>query len=449
MSAPTEGKREGSLEAPTRHPVPWRDPEFYNEDSLFAELERVYDICHGCRRCFNLCESFPTLFDAIDESDSMELDGVAKEVYWQVVDHCYLCDMCYMSKCPYVPPHEWNIDFPHLMLRAKAVKFKNDDVKGRDKLITSTDTIGRLASIPVVNSIVNAANGNPAFRSFLDANMGIHPDALLPSYHSDTLNKRMAKRTQAQPVKAVAGSGTTGKVVLFGTCYGNYNEPQLGEDLIKVFEHTGIAVRLAEGVRCCGMPKLELGDLKAVEQAKQVNINRLAAYVDAGWDIVAPVPSCVLMFKQELPLLFPDEALVARVGAAFFDPFEYLMLRHKDDLLNTDFTRPLGKIAYQVACHQRVQNVGMKTRDLLNLVPDTTVEAIERCSGHDGTYTYKSEFHDSAMKILKPVVNRVKMSGADYYTSDCAMAGHHIENGLDNGSHPTHPLTLLRMAYGI
>ena len=449
MSAPTEGKREGSLEAPTRHPVKWQDPEFYNEDSLFAELERVYDICHGCRRCFNLCESFPTLFDAIDESDTMELDGVPREVYWKVVDHCYLCDMCYMSKCPYVPPHEWNIDFPHLMLRAKAIKFRNDDVQGRDKLITNTDAIGKLASIPVVSQVVNAANRNETFRAFLDANMGISPDALLPKYESNTLAKRMAKRTDATPIKAVAGSGTTGKVVLFGTCYGNYNEPQLGMDLVKVFEHNGIAVRLAENVRCCGMPKLELGDLKSVEKAKQANISALSAYVDDGWDIVAPVPSCVLMFKQELPLLFPDEVMVARVGEAFFDPFEYLMLRHKDGLLNTEFSAPLGKIAYQVACHQRVQNVGMKTRDLLNLVPDTTVEAIERCSGHDGTYTFKSEFHDSAMKILKPVVNRVKQSGADYYASDCAMAGHHIEAGLDDGSQPTHPLTLLRIAYGI
>ena len=449
MSAPTEGKREGSLDAPTRHPINWKDPAFYDEKSLFTELERVFDICHGCRRCFNLCQSFPTLFDAIDESDTMELDGVAKEVYWEVVDHCYLCDMCYMTKCPYVPPHEWNLDFPHLMLRAKAIKFQNGDSNARDRMITSTDTIGKLASIPVVSQVVNAANRNPTFRQFLDANMGIHPDSLLPKYHSNTLQKRVAKRTQAVGVKATKGASSTGKVVLFGTCYANYNEPEIGEDLIKVFEHNGIAVRLAEDVRCCGMPKLELGDLEAVEKAKETNMRALSAYVDDGWDLVAPVPSCVLMFKQELPLLFPVDPIVARVGQAFFDPFEYLMLRHKEGLLNTEFQGPLGKVAYQVACHQRVQNVGMKTRDLLQLIPGTEVDAIERCSGHDGTYTFKSESHDSAMKILKPVVGRVERAKADYYTSDCAMAGHHIEAGLANGSTATHPLTLLRIAYGL
>lgn len=440
--------REGSLEAPTRHPLGQDTAEFWDEDKLFSELERVFDICHGCRRCVSLCGSFPTLFDLIDESDTFEVDGVAKDDYWQVVDHCFLCDLCYLTKCPYVPPHEWNIDFPHLMLRAKAVKFKKGDVKTRDKLITSTDTLGKLASIPVITQVVNTVNSHSATRKLLDKTLGIHPESLLPEYVSNTLLKRDKKRV-ADKIQVAATDNTTGKVALFATCYGNYNEPQIGEDLIRVFEHNGLQVQLVKGTQCCGMPKLELGDLDAVTKAKDNNIQVLAQLVDEGWDIVAPVPSCCLMFKQELPLMFPDEADVIKVQQAMFDPFEYLMIRKTAGKLNTDFKTSLGKISYHVACHQRVQRIGMKTRDILALIPDTEVLPIERCSGHDGTYTFKSEFHDTAMKICKPVVNKVKQNAADVYTSDCAMAGHHIEAGLADGSKPVHPISLLRKAYSI
>ncbi|MDH3888332.1 MAG: heterodisulfide reductase-related iron-sulfur binding cluster [Gammaproteobacteria bacterium] len=448
MASNTEGTREGNLEAPTRHPLDWTNPSFFDEENLFRELERVYDICHGCRRCFNLCNSFPTLFDAIDESESMELDTVPREAYWEVVDHCYLCDMCYMSKCPYVPPHEWNVDFPHLMLRAKAVKFKKGEVRARDRILTSTDNVGKLAGIPVVTQIVNATNKTGVGRKLLDKVLGVHPDAILPEYHSSTLRKRLGKHADESGTVVAAGR-TRGKVALFATCYCNYNEPGIGEDLAAVFRHNEIPLTLAPREQCCGMPKLELGDLDAVRAARDANIPELVKLVDSGWDIVAPVPSCVLMFKQELPLMFPDDADVARVRDAIFDPFEYLMLRHRHGHLKTDFKQSLGSVSYHVACHLRVQNIGMKTRDLLQLIPETTVEPIERCSGHDGTYAVKSECHQISMKICRPVISNVTRAGASHYSSDCPMAGHQIENGLDNGKAPEHPLSLLRMAYGI
>jgi len=447
MSAPTESRREGNLEAPTRHPLDWKSATFYNQDDLYQELERVYDICHGCRRCVSLCHSFPTLFDLVDESDTMEVDGVAKQDYWKVVDHCYLCDLCYMTKCPYVPPHEWNVDFPHLMLRAKAIQFKQQGASFRNKMLTSTDTIGKLAGIPVVVQTVNAANRSKPMRKVLQSTLGVDADAVLPEYHSSTLRKRLAGHKST--ATAEAGETTKGQVVLFATCYGNYNEPHLGEDLVAVFEHNGIPVTLAEKEQCCGMPKLELGDLDAVDVARNANIPVLAKLVDEGWDIVAPVPSCALMFKQELPLMFPDDADVQKVKNAMYDPFEYLMLRHKEGKLNTDFKQPLGKIAYQVACHLRVQNIGLKTRDLLQMVQDTEVMPIERCSGHDGTYAVKKEYHDISMKIARPVINKVKQAEADHYSSDCPMAGHQIENGLKDGSKPEHPMSLLRKAYGL
>jgi glycerol-3-phosphate dehydrogenase subunit C len=448
MSSATDQRREGSLKAPARHALDWRNPVFYEETALMGELERVFNICHGCRRCVSLCNAFPTLFNLVDNSSTMEVDGVKHKDYWQVVDHCYLCDLCFMTKCPYVPPHEWNVDFPHLMLRAKAVKLRSGNFKTRDKLLTKTDMVGKIASIPVVAQTVNVANKSRTMRKILKKMLDVDPDAILPEYHSDTLRKRI-KRHKSDGLVAVAAGRTRGKVVLFATCYGNYNEPQIGEDLVAVFEHNNIPVRLAEKECCCGMPKLELGDLDAVARAKEANIPVLAKLADEGWDIIAPIPSCVLMFKQELPLMFPDDSDVAKVKRAIFDPFEYLMLRHKEGQLITDFKKSLGSVSYHVPCHLRVQNIGLKTREVLGLVPGTTIETIERCSGHDGTYAVKSEFHAISMKICKPVVNRVQQSDPDHYSSDCPMAGRQIENGLRNGKRPEHPMSLLRLAYGI
>jgi glycerol-3-phosphate dehydrogenase subunit C len=444
----TGGTREGSLEAPTRHPLNWRDPSFYDETALEKELERVFDICHGCRRCFSLCQSFPTLFDAIDSSPNGELEGVEQKVYWKVVEHCYLCDMCYMTKCPYVPPHAWNVDFPHLMLRAKAVHAKQGESRLRDRLLTSTDLVGRLAGIPVVSEVVNAANNSRLGRRLLEVTLGVHAEAPLPQYHSTPARARLWEQP-VNPPAPQATAETRGRVVLFTTCYGNRNEPDLPADLAAVFRHNGIEVVLADRERCCGMPKLELGDLEAVERAKNVNIPELKRLVDAGYDIVAPIPSCVLMFKQELPLMFPEDPDVQLIKRRIFDPFEYLMLRHKAGLLRTDFVRSLGTVSYHVPCHLRVQNIGLKTRDLLRLVPDTTVDAIERCSGHDGTYALKKEFREASMKIGRPVMQRVESAGPDFYASDCPMAGHQIASGLAGQQEPTHPLKLLRLAYGI
>jgi len=442
------GNREGSLEAPTRHPLDWKSGEFYDEPALFEELERVFDICHGCRRCFNLCHSFPTLFDAVDESESMELDTVPKSVYWEIVDHCYLCDMCYMSKCPYVPPHEFNIDFPHLMLRAKAARFKQQGATLRDKVLSATDTVGKLAGIPVVAQIVNATNRSKVGRKLLESTFGVHREAPVPDYHSNPARKRLKSHRGASGDAAEATENTRGKVVLYTTCYGNRNHPAIDEDLVTVFEHNGIPVALAEKEVCCGMPKLELGDLEAVAKAKDINIPILAAMVDDGWDIVTPIPSCTLMFKQELPLMFPDDADVLKVRDAMYDPFEYLMLRHKDGKLKTEFKNSLGKVSYQVPCHLRVQNIGLKTRDLLQLIPDTQVDAIERCSGHDGTYAVKKEFHDISRKLARPVVNKVKKAEADHFTSDCPMAAEQIAQGVE-GHDAENPMGLLKHAYGL
>ena len=313
-------QREGNLQAPTRHPLDWQSDDFYNEDSLNKELERVFDICHGCRRCVSLCDAFPTLFDLVDESDTFEVDGVDKADYAKVSDQCYMCDMCYMAKCPYTPPHEWNVDFPHLMLRAKAVKFTKSGASLRDRILTSTDTVGKLATIPLVDITVNALNKNNTFRKALDSGFGVHHQAPVPEYHSKTMHKRVAPLAAATaPIEPVTAGNTKGKVALYVTCYGNYNSPHLGEDFHSVFTHNGIQIDLVPKEQCCGMPKLELGDLQAVAKLKEANIPVLAKLVDEGYDLIAPIPSCVLMYKQELPLMFPDDADTRLVKEAMFD----------------------------------------------------------------------------------------------------------------------------------
>ena len=438
---------EGSLEPPKRHPLDWVNSDFYDEPKLFQEMERVFDICHGCRRCVNLCTAFPRLFDLIDDGATGELDGVEKKNFWEVVDRCYLCDMCFMTKCPYVPPHPWNIDFPHLMLRAKALKYKKGEVGFRDKLLSSTDLLGKLASIPVVVQTVNAINKTPAARKVMDTLLGIHAERILPEYDSHKFRPN-AKVNSSYEVRD--GARTSGKVAIYSTCYVNYNEPGIGHDLLKILQHNEIPTCLVEKEACCGMPKLELGDLDAVNELRKVNIPHLAKLAKDGYAILAAVPSCTLMYKQELPLMFPKDEEVRAVAAAMFDPFEYLMLRNRDGLLKTDFKQPLGNVSYHIPCHLRVQNVGQKTKDMLQMLPGTKVSVVERCSGHDGTWGVKSEHFADSMKIGKPVFKQMAAPNPDYISSDCAIAGRHIQQGMgETKAQKQHPLTLVRIAYGL
>ena len=446
--------REGNLEAPTRHPLDWLNPDFYNEESMLGELERIFDICHGCRRCVSLCGSFPTLFDLVDESPTLEVDGVAKADYWKVVDQCFMCDLCYMTKCPYTPPHAWNLDFPHTMLRAKAIKFKKGEVGKAEQFLASTDTHGSLAGIPIVVQAANAVTNAKPMRSVMEKVLGVDKDAWLPELATTKFRSEAKDQTTA-PV--VNGERTPGKVAIYATCYVNYNEPGIGHDLLKILSHNDIPYVIVEKEQCCGMPKLELGDLDAVAKSKDANIPVLAKYAQEGYAILSAVPSCTLMFKQELPLMFPDDADTQAVKVAMWDPFEYFMARKRDGLLKLEFPKPLGNISYQIPCHGRVQNIGRKTEEMLKLIPETALNTIERCSGHAGTYGVKKQHHQMAMKIGKPVVKAMATmkdgSAPDFISSDCPLGGRHIAQGFEVSGVvvPTlaHPLTLVRTAYGL
>lgn len=449
---------EGNLQAPTRHAVDWKSADFLDEEKCLHEMERIFDICHGCRRCVSLCHSFPTLFDLVDNGKTGELDGVAKADFWKVVDQCYLCDLCYMTKCPYVPPHAWNLDFPHTMLRAKAIKFKKGEVRAADKFLASTDVHGQFAGIPVVVQVANAVNRTRPMRVAMEKTLGVHRDAWMPEFASRKF--RSAAQDSLGPT-AVNGQRTPGKVAVFATCYVNYNEPGIGHDLLKLLAHNDIPYVIVEREQCCGMPKFELGDLEAVERSKDANIPVLARYAREGYAILSAIPSCTLMFKQELPLLFAGDADVKLVQEAMWDPFEYLVARHKDGLLKTDFKTDLGQVSYHVPCHGRVQNIGRKTEDMFKLVGRTVrvqLTTVERCSGHAGTYGVKKPYHEIAMKIGKPVFKAMAKvdeqgRGPDFISSDCALAGHHIAQGMASNQLPAarlaHPLTLVRHAYGL
>lgn len=445
-------KKEGNLEAPTRHPLDWKSADFYDEDQLNAELERVFDICHGCRRCVSLCQSFPTLFDLVDESETMEVDGVDKADYKKVVDECYLCDMCYMAKCPYVPPHPWNLDFPHLMLRAKAVEHKKTGGHSSSNLLASMDVLGKsITTIPLIAETVNTVNTWQPTRAASEKILGIDKKALLPEFSSKPFKKNSAKANLKHEV--VEGTRTPGKVAIYSSCYVNYNEPGIGHDFIAVLDHNEIPWTSAEKEVCCGMPRLEQGDLAGVESLMRVNIPQLLGLAKQGYAIIGLVPSCTLMFKQELPLMFPDNPDVQEVAAAFWDPFNYLVQRQKDGLVKEDFKNSLGTIAYHVPCHSRVQNNGKKTEEFLKQLPDTEIKTTERCSGHAGTYGIKKEFHDNAMKIGKPVFRQMNAAEPDYIASDCPLGARHILQGIkemhENDANLAHPISLVRKAYGI
>ena len=428
--------REGSLEAPVRHPLNWQDEDFYNEQFLNDELERVFNICHGCRRCVSLCKAFPTLFDLIDESETFEVDSVDKADYKKVVDQCYLCDLCYMTKCPYVPPHEWNVDFPHLMLRAKAIQFKKGETKKSYKVLTSPQQVGSVASKPVISSIVNWSNSNKIIRKITENIMGVHADAVVPKYHSKTLTKLFVEDNIVSKFK----------VAIFGTCYGEYNDPKSVIDLVDVLRHNNVEVKLIKNTQCCGMPKMELGDLETVIKYANENITPLKKLVGDGYKLIAPIPSCVLMFKSELPMIISDNEDIKLISKAFFDPFEYLSFLNDSAQLDTNFSAIDKEVLYQMACHQRVQNIGSHTKKILGLIPDLDVNIAERCSGHNGTYGVRKETHTYAVTIAKPVVKKIT-DNTDLVVSDCVMAGNHIAHLATQNIEAIHPITLVKMAY--
>ena len=433
-------EREENLAPPRRQAVDWQSTDYYEKTLLETELERVFDICHGCRRCVSLCNAFPTLFDLVDKSNTMEIDGVSKEDYYKVVDECYLCDLCAETKCPYLPPHSWAVDFPHLMLRAKAHQHQNKQTRLRDRIIASTDQVLPLVSTPGVSGLANAAGRSILLRKLGDSLFGIHAEAPLPKFANKTAKKLLENWSTPNSQQ---------KVAIYVSCYGDACTPEIVSALANILRHNDVEVDLIHDTACCGVPKLEIGDLPGVKKLMEKNLDTFATKVQKGFKIMSVVPSCTWMYRRELPLLFPENETIQRISEAMVAPFEYFAWLHKNELLKTDFPNSLGRVTYHASCHQRTQNVGLKTKEILSLVPGTEVIQIERCSGHDGTYALRSESYLAAKKISRPVVRKVRDSKPDTWGSDCPMASNLIESELDTDIRKEHPIEMMARAYGL
>jgi glycerol-3-phosphate dehydrogenase subunit C len=447
---------EGSLEAPERHPIPWRDPDYTDPEKLDAELRRVFDICHGCRRCFNLCDSFPRLFDLIDDSETGELDSVDSAGFKPVIDACTLCDMCFMTKCPYVPPHQFNLDFPHLMLRARAVEAKQGKVSFVAKQLTKTDRNGKLGC--GASGLANWACScsNSLTRPVMQAALGIHTDAALPKFSATPLVEKA--KDMAPAVNKVAPAFGR-KAVIYATCFGNYNNAAIGEATVKVLAKNGVETEIVHP-RCCGMPQLEQGDIAAVAMSAEATAKDLGEWIAKGYDVIALVSSCALMLKFEWPLIVPDDENVKLLSAATSDISEYLVNIAKTEGLAEGLAPLDGGVSVHIACHARAQNMGQKAAEMLRLVPDTELSVIERCSGHGGSWGVMKDNFDVALKVGKPVAREVKKQNPAHLVSECPLARDHILQGVErlDGDTPSdvsgpsiakHPIELIARAYGL
>ncbi len=441
---------EGSLQAPVRRAIPWQDKAWYDEAALDAELRRVFDVCHGCRLCFNLCESFPTLFDLIDAAGDAELEGVDSADFRKVADGCTLCDMCFMTKCPYVPPHEFDLDFPHLMLRYRAVEHRNGKRGFRERQLTRTDRNNRLGR--AASGLANwaAQRGNRLTRPALEAVAGVHRDAALPAFAPRTLEQRAAAETPEVDRDAPAYGR---KAAIYATCYGNGNNPEIGVALLRVLARNGVETEVVYP-GCCGMPQMEQGDLNAVAAGAARTAAALRPWIDRGYAIVATVSSCALMLKFEWPLLLPDNEDIRLLSENCFDAAQYVVDIAKTEGLAAGLQPLDGGVTLHVACHARAQNMGVKAAELLRLIPGTKPKILARCSGHGGSWGVMKDNFETGMKVGKPVMRDAAKADNAYIASECPLAGAHILQGMEriDGAEPPdrapHPIELFAKAYG-
>jgi glycerol-3-phosphate dehydrogenase subunit C len=440
---------EGSLGAPTRHPIAWQDDAFYDEAHLESELRRVFDICHGCRRCFNLCDSFPKLFDMIDESPTEEVEDLSSGQLKAVVDECTLCDMCFLTKCPYVPPHEFDLDFPHLMLRARAIEHKKGKTSFADKELAKTDRNGALGSY--ASGVANWATKDGGMaRGVMQATLGIDKHAYLPTFADIPFTTKTKSGLPAPNPDAPAFGR---KVVLYASCYGEFNDQTPGDAAIKLLTHNGVEVRV-EHPACCGMPKFENGDLAAVAGSADSIAAFFAPLIDEGYDIVPLTTSCTLMLKSEWPLLLPAHEGVKKLSAATYDLSEIVVDIAKKQGLVPIKAMP-SSIAVHFACHARAQNMGAKAVEMLKLIPEAKPQVVERCSGHGGKWGIFRENFETAIKVGKPAARAVAKINPDYVVSECPLAGPHLKQVMESvGSENIperigHPIEVMAKAYGL
>jgi glycerol-3-phosphate dehydrogenase subunit C len=432
-----------------RHTIDWTHPDYLDPEKLDEEMRRVLDICHGCRRCFNLCDTFPRLFDLIDEAPTGELDSVESADFAPVVEACTLCDLCFTSKCPYVPPHEYNLDFPHLMLRYRALEFSEGKVSALRQMMAKTDTIGTIGKAVAPLANWTTKEGNTLSRPALEKTFGLHRKAALPRFQSTTL----VRQTQDPLPLNENAPGFGRKVVIYATCYGNYNDQNIGLATRKVLAHNGVETKILYP-GCCGMPVLEQGNIAAVAEAARRVSAEFRPWIDEGYEVIALVPSCALMLKSEWPLIVPDDENVRLLSHATRDIGEYFVALSKDSGL-VEGMKPLNEgVTVHIACHARAQNIGQKAADLLRLIPDIDLQVIERCSGHGGAWGVMVENFEVALKVGKPVAQQALKAKNRLVLSECPLAGTHIRQGMEKldgkaSVDIAHPIEIVAKSYGI
>lgn len=424
-------------------------PKYLDEADVRDELTRVYDLCHGCRLCFKFCSSFPTLFAYIDEHEDQDAARLTKAQQDQVVDECFQCKLCDIN-CPYTPAkgHEWALDFPRLMLRASAMRHATGQVPLRDRATTNvmgrTDLLGTAASAvaPLANKAMAAKPGS-LVRKAIAATTGVSANRLLPPY-ARTRFTTWFKRRGSRPAAKVA----QGKVAVFPTCLVEYQKPEIGHDLVKVYERNGIECSLADGAQCCGAPFLHSGDIDNFTKAAVRNVRVLAESVKQGNDIVVPQPTCSFVLKNDYREYVggPDADLVA---SHTYDVAEYLMKVHKAEgtALDTTFTGSVPEtVTYHTPCHLRAQNIGLKSRDLMKLT-GTKVKLVQQCSGIDGMWGLRAENEELSLGVGRKLGEEITKAGGDVVAGDC-----HLANGViveQTGREAVHPIQVVARAYGI
>ena len=439
--------KEGGTKAPIRHPIEFNNPDFLDQKKLDGEMRRVFDICHGCRRCFNLCDSFPKLFDMIDASKNEDVESLSSDQFAPIVDSCTLCDMCFMTKCPYVPPHEFNLDFPHLMLRYRTLQKKQNKLSSFPKQLAKID---RNAKIGITFSwLINWISNlkNKFFRKILELLVGIDRRVKIPEYNSETFTSYFKKNNKSTNITIPIKNR---KVVIYSTCFVNFNKKDTGIAALKVLQKNGVEVKEAYP-GCCGMPFLEQADLpKVVEQAKKVSKD-LLKWVDKGYRVITLTASCGLMLKFEWPLLLPENKDIKRLSENISDIDEYIVDISNKEGLADGLEEIDGGVTVHHACHARAQNMGIKARDMLKLIPNVKIDVVERCAGHGGTFGVMKETHDLARKVGRPTARQIKNKKNKYMASDCPLAGKHLkqleQDTKISNDEALHPIELLAKAY--
>ena len=439
--------KEGSTEAPIRHPIDFENSDFLNPEKLDAEMRRVFDICHGCRRCFNLCDSFPKLFDMIDESQNEDVESLSSKQFAPVVDACTLCDMCFMTKCPYVPPHEFDLDFPHLMLRYRVAQKKNGKLPVVPRQLAEIDRNSKIGVMfsGLINWISNIKN--KFFRKILEIIAGIDIRATLPKYNTETFSKFFKKNNSKINYDTEKSER---KAVIYSTCFVNFNKKNTGVAALKVLKKNGVDVQEAYP-GCCGMPFLEQADLpKVVDQAKKVSRD-LLEWIEKGYKVVTLTASCGLMLKFEWPLLLPHDESIKKLSANVMDIDEYVVDIANNEGLVDGLNEIDGGVTVHHACHARAQNMGIKARDMLKLIPNAKIDVVERCAGHGGTFGVMKETHDLARKVGRPTARQIKTKNNKYMASDCPLAGKHLkqleaDTNISNDE-AVHPIELIAKSY--